>query len=206
MPADVDALVTVVVVAVAAAAADDDGATEKLKPLVEAAGNNDPDVAEAEVADGAVDAPVAETEAIVGVEADEDEPKEKPDVVADELPAAVVLENSEGAGEACEVAKERLVAGEDTEVVGVADVLLAKAKAGAVEAEENKEAAVFPVAELAVDGVKPKDGGYCCWRGREAKGWRGGCSRRWRRGGGRTEEWRRGGGSEQRRASGASKP
>jgi hypothetical protein len=158
MPADVDALVTVVVVAVAAAAADDDGATEKLKPLVEAAGNNDPDVAEAEVADGAVDAPVAETEAIVGVEADEDEPKEKPDVVADELPAAVVLENSEGAGEACEVAKERLVAGEDTEVVGVADVLLAKAKAGAVEAEENKEAAVFPVAELAVDGVKPKDG------------------------------------------------
>ena len=158
MPADVDALVTVVVVAVAAAADDDDGATEKLKPLVEAAGNNDPDVAEAEVADGAVDAPVAEIEAIVGVEAAEDEPKEKPDVAVDELPAALVLENSEGAGEACEVAKERLVAGEDTGVVGVADVLLAKAKVGAEEAEENKEAAVFPVVELAVDGVKPKDG------------------------------------------------
>lgn len=65
MPADVDALVTVVVVAVAAAADDDDGATEKLNPVVAAAWNNDPDVAEA----AAVDAPVADTEAKAGVEA-----------------------------------------------------------------------------------------------------------------------------------------
>uniref|UniRef100_A0A0A9EZC8 Uncharacterized protein n=1 Tax=Arundo donax TaxID=35708 RepID=A0A0A9EZC8_ARUDO len=156
MPADVDALVTVVVVAVAAAA--DDGAAAKLKPLVETAGNNDPAVAGPAVADGRVDAPVAETEANVGVEAAEDEPNEKPSVLADELPAALVLENSEGADAACEVAKEKPVEGVDAVVAGVGDVLLAKENAGAEEGDENKEGAVFAVVALADDGVKPNDG------------------------------------------------
>ena len=168
MPADVDALVTVVVVAVAAAADDDDGATAKLKLLVEAVGNNDPDVAEAAAADGTVEAPVADTEAKVGVEAAEDEPNENPGVVADELPAALVLENNEGAGAACEVAKEKPVEGEDAGVVTVVvDVLLAKAKAGLEEADENKEGAVFPVAALPADGVKPNDGAEAVVAGEE---------------------------------------
>jgi len=168
MPPDVDALVTVVVVAVAAAADDDDGATAKLKLLVEAAGNNDPDVAEAAAADGTVEAPVADTEAKVGVEAAEDEPNENPGVVADELPAALVLENNEGAGAACEVAKEKPVESEDASVVTVVvDVLLAKAKAGLEEADENKEGAVFPVVALPADGVKPNDGAEAVFAGEE---------------------------------------
>lgn len=170
MPADVDALVTVVVVAVAAAADDDDGATAKLKPLGEAAGNNDPGVAEAETAaaDGTVEAPVAETEAKVGVEAAEDGLKEKPGVVADELPVALVLENNEGAGAACEVAKEKPVEGEDAGVVSVvAGVVLAKEKAGLEEAEENREGAVFAVVALPVDGAKPNDGAETVVAGEE---------------------------------------
>lgn len=168
MPADVDALVTVVVVAVAAAADDDDGATAKVKLLVEAAGNNDPDFAEAAAADGTVEAPVADTEAKVGVEAAEDEPKENPGVVADELPVALVLENNEGAGAACEVAKEKPVEGEDAGVVTVVvDVLLAKAKAGLEEADENKEGAVFAVVELPAGGVKPNDGAEAVVAGEE---------------------------------------
>jgi hypothetical protein len=101
-----------------------------------------------------VDAAVAEAEAKVGVEAAEDEAKEKPG----ELPTALVLENSDGAGAASEVSKEKPVAGEDMTVVGVADVLLAKAKAGAEKAKENKEGVVLPIAALVGDGVKPKDG------------------------------------------------
>jgi hypothetical protein len=169
MPADVDALVTVVVVAVAAAADDDDGATAKLKLLVEeAAGNSDPDVAEAAAADGTVEAPVADMEAKVGVEAAEDEPKENPGVVADELPAALVLENNEGAGAACEVAEEKPVEGEDDGVVTVVvDVLLAKAKAGLEEADENKEGAVFAVVALPAGGVKPNDGAEAVVAGEE---------------------------------------
>jgi hypothetical protein len=153
MPADVEALVTVVVVAVAAAAADD-GATAKLKPLVETAGNDDPDAAEAAAADGTVEEPVANTEAKVGVEAAEDEPKENPGVVTDELPIALV-ENNEGAGAACEVAKEKPVEDEDAGVVSV------------VADDENKEGAVFAVVALPDDGVKPNDGAEAVVAGEE---------------------------------------
>lgn len=153
MPADVEALVTVVVVAVAAAAADD-GATAKLKPLVETAGNDDPDAAEAAAADGAVEEPVANTEAKVGVEAAEDEPKENPGVVTDDLPIALV-ENNEGAGAACEVAKEKPVEDEDAGVVSV------------VADDENKEGAVFAVVALPDDGVKPNDGAEAVVAGEE---------------------------------------
>ncbi|TVU36448.1 hypothetical protein EJB05_18383, partial [Eragrostis curvula] len=139
MPTDVVALVTVVVVAVAAGA--DDGATVKLNALVEA------------VADGAVDAPVAETEANVGVEAAA-EPNEKADVPAEELPAALVFENSEGADAACEVAKEKPVEGVDAGVAEAGDVLLANEKPEAEEAE-NREAAVFAAVALANE---PNDG------------------------------------------------
>ena len=107
-------------------------------------------------------------EAKVGVEAAEDEPKENPGVVADELPAALVLENTEGAGAACEVAEEKPVEGEDDGVVTVVvDVLLAKAKAGLEEADENKEGAVFAVVALPAGGVKPNDGAEAVVAGEE---------------------------------------
>uniref|UniRef100_A0A0D9V7Y6 Uncharacterized protein n=1 Tax=Leersia perrieri TaxID=77586 RepID=A0A0D9V7Y6_9ORYZ len=172
MVADVDALVTVVVVAVVAAADDDDGATVKLKPPVEEAGtgteNNDPDVAGVAVTDGTADVLAAEADANVGAEAEEDEPNGKLRELADELAAAPVLENNEGAGAACEVAKEKPVDGEDAGVVEAAEVLLGKEKPGAEDAEENNEGVVLAVVVLADEGVKPNDGAEVVVAGEDA--------------------------------------
>lgn len=172
MAADVDALVTVVVVAVVAAADDDDGTTVKLKPPAEEAGagteNNDPDVAGEAVAADGVDALVAEAEANAGAEA-EDEPNGKLREVADELAAALVLENNEEAGAAGEVAKEKPVDGADAGVVGAAELLFVKEKAGAEDAEENKAGAVLAVVVVADDGVKPNDGAEAAVAGDDEK-------------------------------------
>jgi hypothetical protein len=145
--ADADELVIVVVVAVTAADDEADGGTVRLKPKEEEAGaeNNDPDVAGEAVADGTVDALVAETEA----------PKRE---LAGELAAAPVLENIEGADAACEVAKEKPLAGADASVEGAADALLENEKAEAAGADENREEVVLAVVVLPDDGVKPNEG------------------------------------------------
>ncbi|KAG8078520.1 hypothetical protein GUJ93_ZPchr0007g5201 [Zizania palustris] len=162
MVADVDALETVVVVAVVAAPDDNDGTTVKLKPPVEEASagieNNDPDVAGAAMADVGVSALVPETEAKVGVEAADDEPNGKLRELADELAATLVLENNEGAVAACEVAKEKLVDGVEDGMVEAAEVLFEKEKAGAEDADENKDGVLLAVVVLVDDGVKPNDG------------------------------------------------
>lgn len=157
--ADVDGLVIVVVTA---ADDEDDGGTVKLKPLEEEddAGteNNDPDVVEATVVGGTVDALVADTEANVGVGVATDAPNGKLRELAEELAAAPVLENNEGAGAACEVAKENPLVGADAGVVGAADALLGIENAEAEGADENNEGVVLPVVVLPDDGVKPNDG------------------------------------------------
>jgi hypothetical protein len=93
-----------------------------------------------------VDAVVAETEANVGVGAAKDAPKRE---LADELAAAPVLENIEGADAACEVAKEKPLAGVDE----AAGALLENEKAEAEGADENREDVVLPD-----DGAKPNEG------------------------------------------------
>lgn len=151
----VAAEVVIVVAVVVTDAADEAGGTVKLKPL--AKNNDDPDVAGAAVADGTVDALVAEAEANVGVGVAKDAPNGELEL-ADKLAAAPVLENNDGADAACEVAKEKPLAGAEAGVLGAADALLENEKAEAEGALENKEGVVLAAVVLPDDGVKPNDG------------------------------------------------
>lgn len=152
----VAAEVVIVVAVVVTAAADEAGGTVKLKPLPE--NNDDPDVAGAAVADGTADALAEEAEANVGVGVAKDAPNGELRELAEELAAAAVLENNDGADAACEVAKEKPLAGAEAGVVGAADALLENEKADAEGALENKEGVVLAVVVLPDAGVKPNDG------------------------------------------------